>query len=351
MNKITLLVLAVGMLVGKVNAGNADRSGQAGASQLNVNPWARSSGWGSVNTASARGLEAMYLNVAGTAFTRKTEILFSNTNWLGLGQSAIHVNSFGFTQGVGETGTIGLSIMSFDFGKIPITTVDLPDGGSGTFSPQHFNMGLSYAKGFSDNIYGGVVLKVISESLSNIKNRGVALDAGIQYVTGESDNIKFGISLKNVGPKMKYSGDGLSIKGAVSSGTSMTMEQRSSPFELPSLLNIGGSYDFYLLKDSMALQLHRLTVAANFTSNSFTKDIYTLGFEYGFKSMFMVRTGYNYEKGSLQDGRTTAFTGPSAGLTVEVPFSKSKSTFAIDYSVRAANPFGWVNTIGVRINL
>ena len=41
-------------------AGNKDRSGQAGASELLINPWARSSGWGGVNVANSFGLESIY---------------------------------------------------------------------------------------------------------------------------------------------------------------------------------------------------------------------------------------------------------------------------------------------------
>ena len=42
----------------KVTAGNKDRSGQAGAAELLINPWARSSGWGGVGTSCGHGLEA-----------------------------------------------------------------------------------------------------------------------------------------------------------------------------------------------------------------------------------------------------------------------------------------------------
>ncbi|MCX6296223.1 MAG: hypothetical protein NTX97_09175, partial [Bacteroidetes bacterium] len=100
-------------------AGNPDRSGQAGATELLINPWARSSGWAGANIAGARGLEASFLNVAGTAFTKKTELLFTRTNWLK--GTDININAFGLTQRVGETGAIGLSVMSMDFGDIPIT--------------------------------------------------------------------------------------------------------------------------------------------------------------------------------------------------------------------------------------
>src|ERR1017187_6798978 len=162
-------------------AGNDQRAGQAGATELLINPWARSSGWGGANSASCQGLEAMFLNVAGTAFTQKTELLFASTNYLE--GSGIRINAFGFTQKVGESGVFGLAISSMSFGDIPITTTAQPEGGLGTFSPSYLNFGLSYAKTFSHSIYGGMAIKIISESISNVSTGGICLDAGIQYVT------------------------------------------------------------------------------------------------------------------------------------------------------------------------
>ena len=189
----------------QIFAGNPQRAGQAGASELLINPWARTSGWGESNVAGVRGLEGIYSNVAGLAFTEKTELIFSQTSWLQYGNKMFSaedavssISSFGFSQKVGEAGVLGFSVMSMDFGDIEITTVDLPDGGLGTFSPKFMNLSLSYAKIFSNSIYGGVTVKMINEQISNVGANGVALDAGIQYVTGSKDNLKFGISLKNV---------------------------------------------------------------------------------------------------------------------------------------------------------
>lgn len=353
-NKVLVPLLAAGLFIGSagmLNAGNKDRAGQAGATELLINPFARSSGWAGANSAGIRGLEAMYSNVGGIAFTPHTELMFCHTNWLvGTG---IGINSFGFTQKVGATSAIGLGVMSMDFGDIQITTTDLPEGGIGTFHPTYTNIGLSFAKGFSESIYGGVVLKAISESIADVAARGVALDAGIQYVSGKYDQIKFGISLRNVGPRMRFSGDGLSFKGVAPSGVyAMTLEQRSADFDLPTMLNIGTSYDFYFSQDSTARKNHRVTVAGTFTSNSFSKDEFKLGLEYAWKSMFMVRGGYTYEKGITSDAdRTTCFTGLSFGATVELPFGKHGSTFGLDYSYRATNPFQGVHSFGARINL
>lgn len=322
-------------------AGNPDRVGSAGADQLLINPWARSAGWGGANTASVRGLEALYGNVAGIAFTDGTELIFARTGWL----ANTPINSFGFSQKVSETGVLALGITSISLADIVRTTEDLPDGGIGTFNVTNTNINLAYSKTFSNSIYGGFAIKSIVEGTSDVTASGIALDAGIQYVTGDSDHIKFGISLKNVGPRMIFGGDGMSFRGiAPDDEYTMTLEQRSEAFELPSLLNIGFAYDWAFLPED-----HRVSTAANFTSNSFQNDQYGVGLEYSFRELVMLRGGYVYESG-LSDGTSTANLGPSAGFTVELPLS-GETTFGIDYALRPTDPFGLLHSIGVRIDL
>jgi hypothetical protein len=351
---ISSFVLAGLTLPTFVKAGNPERAGQAGAGVLLINPYARNSGWAGSNSAKVRGLEAQFLNIAGTAFTRKTEVLYNRTIWLQGTQ--IYMNTFGFTQGIGETGTIGLGLVALNAGRIEITTEDNPEGNIGTFNPTFYNLSFSYAKMFSDNIFGGVNVKLISEGISNATARGVAFDAGIQYHTGKYDQIHIGIALKNWGPKMRYQGDGLTKQAAVRYGSNydLTVLSRSNAFELPALVNIGAAYDFYLTKDSTGLKkTHRVSLAGTFTSNSFTYDNYLGGLEYAWKEMFMVRAGLIAEKGIFSEtDRRTVYTGPTAGATVELPFSsESKSTFGFDYSYRFTNPFGGTHTFGLRINL
>lgn len=349
-------ILTAAIFAGNVYAGNQDRSGQAGASELLINPWARSSGWASANIAGVRGLEGQFMNVAGTAFTKKTELLFSHTNYLK--GSDININAFGFSQKVGESGVLALSIMAMNFGDIDVTTTDMPEGGLGDYSISFMNIGLSYAKGFTDHIFGGLCVRAINQSIPDARAGGIALDAGIQYVAGKEDNVKFGISLKNVGPKMHFAGDGLGIRVLdVNNNSSYTVNQRSESFELPSQVNIGGAYDYYIGGDT-ANKTHRITPAVSFTSNSFTKDEVRVGLEYGFKSFLMLRAGYGFEKGigndddSKENYRTTAQKGLCAGFTIELPLSKEKgSTFGLDYSYRATKPFDGTHSIGIRMNL
>jgi len=348
---LSLLAIATGMILALPNttfAGNEDRAGSAGATELLINPFARSAGWADAATASATGLDALYLNIAGTAFTEKTDIMFTRTNWL-VG-SDVNINAVGLSQRVGEAGVISLSLMSMDFGDVQITTTELPEGGIGDFSPTYSNITLGYAREFSNSIYGGLAVKIISESITNAKSSGVAFDAGIRYVTGERDQIKFGIALRNVGPPLSFVGDGFSVSGTFQGrDEEFSIEQREALFELPSQVNIGASYDF------MLAEMHKLTIAGNFTSNSFTKDQINVGAEYLFdanKARFLLRAGMVYEEGVFSDdNRTTALTGPTAGISIEMPAGSKGTLLSIDYSYRTTNPFRGIHSIGARINL
>lgn len=324
--------------------GGDERTGQAGASELLINPWSQSSGMASANTASCRGLESSFLNVAGLTGINGTELMFSHASWF----ADISVNAFGFGQKVGDTGSMSLAIMSLDFGDIERTTNDNPDGGIGTFSPQFMNIALSYAKKFTYNMSAGLTVKMISESAAELSANGVALDAGVHYETGRRGEAKFGITLKNIGPRMQFNGDGDDVTVNGLNGYDMTMEIRSSSFELPSLLQIGGSYDFYLMNDSF-----RFTCSETFVSNSFSKDQFLTGLEMSWKEMVSLRGGYTYESGIFDDydsGRTSAFTGFSAGFSFELPISDD-TNFGLDYSYRPANPFQAVHSFGARIIL
>jgi hypothetical protein len=349
--KYTLILT---LLCSATFAGNKDRVGQAGASELLINPWAQSSGMASAGMASVNGLEAVNLNIAGLTKINKTELLFSRTDWLR--GSNIDINSFGLAQKLGESSVLGIGIMSMGFGDIPITTVNLPEGGKlGTFSPQYLNLGISYARDFSDNISAGIGVKMISEQIANANARGTAIDAGIRYVTGPLDRVKFGISLRNIGPKMQYAGDGFSIKTNIND-EEFTLETRSQAFELPAVLSIGASYDFFIgmTEAEDAVPLQKITAAGSFISNSFGKDQMAVGAEYSYNKMVYVRAGYLYEEGTgSKDAQdlTNAYSGPTAGLTLSVPFIKDGPRIGLDYAFRATKSFDGTHSLGLRINL
>ncbi len=378
MNKIIkYTAVAILVSIGNLYAQGPVRAGQAGFTQLLINGWGKSSGMGNSYSAGVTGVEAFHLNIAGLARIQGSELGFSRTSWLG--GTGININTFGFGQSLGG-GALGISVMSFSLGQIPITTVAQPDGGIGTYKPSISNINVGYAYSFSDQISAGINMKVVSESTPDVRTSGVGFDAGLQFATELikdvttkktkylSDNpaakrgsdIRFGVSIKNIGPDLKYSGDGLATKSNINGNTfTTTTSQRADKTQLPSLINVGLAYDFRLDK-KVGMYWHRLTTAMNFTNNSFSSNQTSLGFEYAYKEILMLRTAFDYEKGIFNyDTRRTAYTGVCMGASVQIPLAKkgdkgkreNNNTIGIDYSYRATNPFSGTHTFGLRINL
>lgn len=354
MNNIVKSILPVALVVAYTSsyAGNGDRVGSAGATELLINPWSKSAAWADAGVSCSNGIDAIYTNIAGLAFTDKTQIRFDRTNWLG--GAGININAAGLAQRISESSVISVGVMSMRFGDIMVTTVDLPEGGLGNYTPTYSNFNVGYAREFSNSIYGGINFKVVSESMSNVRGTGVAIDAGIRYVTGEEDQVKFGITLKNVGPTMSFKGDGLAIQIMYpETGDLATLEQRSAAFEMPSLLSIGGSYDFNFT------EMYKLTLAGAFTANSFSNDQFKIGTNFNMnseKAQFDLSVGYVYEKGLfskefLYGNRVTAMSGLTAGVSVNALVGKNKSMLGINYTYRTAKPFNGCHTIGVTIDI
>ncbi len=350
MNKSIFTILTFVLVLFAVEfsyAGNPDRQGEAGAAQLLMNPWARSAGLHTLNTANISGLEAVRLNVAGLARLNQTEIVIGHTRYFD--GTGTNLNAIGFGSKMGDNSAIGVSIMAVSLEDIDVTTTDQPQGTGGTYSPSLFNLALSYSHIFENKISVGFTFRAVSESLTDVSASAMAIDAGVQYVTGDDDNFKFGISLRNIGTKMSFRGQGLSQGAENPSGElPYTLEyfQRSQAFELPSMLNIGASYDFVLDPRNT------LTVLGNFTSNSFSQDQIGAGLEYAFDKKFMLRAAYKYEFGTGDAEMAPIYTGLAAGVSFDVPMSKESGTrFGVDYAYRHTRLWNGTHNISIRFNL
>lgn len=355
-NKALVTICAIGMSFSAF-AGNKDRSGQAGAPEMLINPWARSTGLFGLNTATVSGMEAMKMNIAGLALNTGTELGVSRGAYLS--GTGIDINNIAVAQSLGDAGVIGVNLMSMSFGDIPTTDWFNPEG-YGTFSPSFLNVQLGYAKQFSSHTTAGVAATYVSEQINNIAAMGVCFEAGIQYVTGKRDNFHFGITLRNMGTNMRFTGTGFSInadKPQQSSSFAVTARYPSEKFEIPTYLNIGLAYDFYLDektcgKDSMPQ--HKLTAFGNFTSNSFNNDYLGIGAEYGFRNQFFFRAAYRYENGIMSESTsTTMYMGLAVGATVQTKLGSGEKapTIAFDYSFRpTVRPANGVHMFSLRFS-
>jgi hypothetical protein len=363
MRKYILQLLSVTTLLGaqQAFAGNPDRAGGAGATQLLINPYAKSAGLMGANTAGIRGVESFQYNIAGLAYVNKTDIAYSNTIYLQ--GTDVYINNLSFAQSLGSGNVLGISFNSFSYGNIPITTESQPDGTLGTYSPQFLNFGLAYAKKFSNSITGGVDVRVISEGANNVRATGVGLSAGVQYQTAlggskkdsisvhkrkiKKEDFRFGISIKNLGPNMQYSGSGLSFRSINPvTGADRRSYMGSESFNLPALVHIGVAYDMRLDEIESDTYFHRLTASGNFNYNSFSENITSVGLEYAFKELVMFRAGYAYQENiTSADEYRTQYIGFAGGLGFVLPVSKSGTRLAIDYSYAPTRVFNGVHNI------
>jgi len=339
----TLLFLSLGCSV--AFAGNPDRQGEAGAAELLLNPWARSAGLHSMSTPSVSGVEAMRINIAGLSRINKGELQVANTRLYE--GSTIGMNALGFATKVGKSGAFGLSLVAMDFGEVVVTTTDQPEGTGGTFSPSFFNIGLGYSYTYENKISVGVLVRAISESMPDVTAGGFAIDAGVQYVSGDRDEFKLGIALRNIGTPMEFGGEGLSFRTEAPGSSpeyQITSNQRAEDFELPSLLNIGMSYDFYFGETNF------LRTLVNFTSNAFARDDFGVGAEFSFRDLVVIRGAYKIALDSGAGVEDNLYTGLAGGISIDVPLKRADNRIVgIDYAYRATNPFRGSHNFSLRL--
>lgn len=341
-------------------AGNSDRSGESGASELLINSIGKSVGINGINSARLKGIYALSTNVAGLAFANKTNVGLNYTSYFtGTGTSVINLL---LSQELSKGNVIGVNINSMTFGEIKKTTTLNPEG-VGTFSPALLNIGVSYGRLFSERIAGGIQFKLISQGIDNLSATGFAFDAGLQYSTnlskkslerGIDDNLHFGVYVRNVGAPMTYAGEGLTFSAIEpgDQGYKFSVSSRSQKFELPSLISIAGAYDFYFgpRKNEECRPMYRFTIAGNFIYNSFMNNLYGGGFEFSMKEMMTLRAGYSYEKDIMNSDAMQIQNGLAAGISFDIPVNKNDkdgTTLSIDYAFKQTRFFRHNHTIGL----
>ena len=255
--------------------------------------------------------------------------------------------------------------MSLGFGEIPVTTVDNPQGGIGSYKPSFLNASLAYSKAFSKSMSAGLGVTFVNEAVTNIRATALGIDAGVQYKTGKKDNLKIGITLRNIGTDVRFSGDGFKFNGNTPSGDGeITVEYPSEKFQLPSQLSLGASYDIYLDEGKKELDdegnpidsdyepKHRLTPMFTFKSNSYAKDWVGLAAEYAYQEKFYLRAAYRYEADIISESdNTTLYSGLAAGVGFMTDFGKSSTKLALDYSYNHTRFNSGNHTLTLRVFL
>lgn len=331
MKKIILVVILV-ILALPAYAGDDSRKGTTGAEQLLIPIGARGIATGGAFIASISGLESIYYNPAGLDINQRTEAMFSYMNYI----ADINISFIAVGTSLGDFGSIGLSFKSFDFGDIPVTTNELPDGTGKNYSPVFLTAALTYSKVLTDRISVGTNFKYITESIENTTANGFAIDVGVQYKF--SSNLSMGAALKNVGTNMTYSGQNLrqstEVPGSSLGSPNASWEVVTESFQIPSYFELSLAYA-YSLNEQNALM-----IGSAFTANNSMEDKLHLGLEYGFMKSFFLRGGYNF----LMENNEESIVGFTAGAGVNYDFGTGMG-LSFDYAFRDIKEFPTPNHI------
>jgi hypothetical protein len=242
-----------------------------------------------------------------------------------------------------EFGVLAINAKALSIGEIAVTTNENPDGTGTTFSPQFFNLGLTYAKMLSERVSVGVTVTFISERMADVSATGVAFNAGVTYDNLASiEGLSIGLVLKNIGPEMSFDGGGLMYVAEVEDQNRPPgyYKAEAAPFELPSTLEFGVGYR-YAFDAQNALQ-----VAGTFQSNNFADDEYRLGGEYAFQGILFLRAGITM---SPEQATPEFIYGPTFGAGLRYQFGTLDLT--VDYAFRSVEVFNNNHVFSLGIGL
>jgi hypothetical protein len=160
---------------------------------------------GGVMPAGARGVDAAWYNPAGLGWVGHREIAGSYQAMV----EDINQGTFGYAQPVG--GRFGVAVFAsyLDYGNQDRSTLSTAGAfvtvnRAGSFSAADVAGGLAIGGRLSENLAGGLALKVINSKLDNASATAFAADLGAKWKLGAELPVSIGAVVRNIGTELKY---------------------------------------------------------------------------------------------------------------------------------------------------
>ena len=194
---ISLVVISFQTMI--MAEGDNDKVGSSAYKFLNIQTDAHGAALGGL-AAQASGANALFWNPAGIAGSEGMGVSAGMTQWL--------VDTQVMNAGVVMPmigGTVGLSLVSVDYGDIMRSGWGEESGqfifqpNQEAFTATDMSLQASYGRSLSDKFSLGGTAKMISQSIDNVSNNGLAFDIGTQFNTGYR-GISMGAVISNFGP-------------------------------------------------------------------------------------------------------------------------------------------------------
>ena len=266
---------------------------------LQLDAGARPAALGGAYTALANDADALLYNPGALGMVPRTAATFmQNQYFQGVTQEYV---------GFASQNGFGFNMNHLDFGSVPRTTYNNPDGtGDGTgLDDWAFSAG--YGHRIGDSLSLGAAVKYIRESIDASSARGFAADVGALYQVPFVPRLTLGAAVQNMGPTVTF----------------VTANEN-----LPLNVRLGAGYDFTVLG-------RENTVSLDVTKARSQNPLLAVGLESRLIDVLPIRLGFN--------------TSNDAGPGITAGFGYVYGRAAFDYAITPFGDLGFSNRISVTL--
>jgi hypothetical protein len=308
--------------------------GTTAAQFLGIGVGPKAIAMGCAYVAGNEDVTSIYWNPGAFVQANKSEIVFSNTEWL-VGTKFRWV---GFMYNLDGTNSFGLSLTQLDYGDDEVTTESQPDGTGERWSAQDLAFTASYSRRLTDRFSLGGTAKYVSQSIWNETASCFTFDLGLLFITG-FNNMRLGMSMSNFGGELTLDGRDLlqkfNPKDQGENGA-LVGKKKVDSWPLPLLFRVGVAMDI-IKNNSM-----NVTLACDALRPSDNVMTMNVGGEAGWRDMIFIRTGYkSLFAEDNQEGWTIG-----AGFRYKL---EGVGFGEIDYAMNKFGLFNNLNTISISI--
>lgn len=336
MKKILFVISFIIAVVYTSAVSQVTKTGTTAAKFLSIGIGPRANAMGGAFSSVAGDASALYWNPAGIALLSEQQAMFAYTNLFK--DLDIKLNYLAAVFPAGGLGSFGLSVTALDYGDLPVTTENYPEGTGEKFSASSYAFTISYAKSITEYFSAGITVKYIKEGIMNSSAEGIAFDVGTVFTT-PFYGIKFSSIIANYGSKMQMAGEDLLIRYDADpqrKGNNETVDAyyKTDQFELPLKLQVGLSRVFHLLEGQL------FTVAVDATHPNDNAEYVNAGSELSLlDNLIFLRGGYKAL--FLKDSQE--------GLTLGVGLHTTLGVFSVgfDYAFQEYKLLGDTHSFGV----
>jgi len=315
LKKLVFLILTVVMILLSGATVFADQ-GTTAAVFLKLEEGVRPISMGGAFTALADDVNATLWNPSGLAQLPSFEATFAHSVWL----QSIFYDYLAAAYPFGEIGSFGLSIVYLDSGSM--NGYDQFGNPTAPFSAGDLGIDLGYGTNIDKNLSLGISIKLFNETIANSGGFSFVADIGGIYKIESVKGLQFGIVLQNLGPKFGIGGGG-------------------EAFLPPVQFKLGVAYKGF----------YNMNLTMDYIQPIETRGILAAGFEYWYRDLLVIRTGYQYQ-GMLDMNAVTegiAMPAVMAGFVIGAGL-KFFDMYELDYAFQDYGILGATHRIGLTIN-